>query len=73
MTYLKAARRIVKQWMDSPPHKKYLMGKNFKFLGCGAYLERSKDTDQPPMLKATQLFSSHDANYENYPAEINYQ
>lgn len=73
MTYLKAARRIVKQWMDSPPHKKNLMGKNFKFLGCGAYLERSKDTDQPPMLKATQLFSSHDANYENYPAEINYQ
>lgn len=73
MSYLKAARRIVKQWMDSPPHKKNLMGKNFKFLGCGAYLEKGKDTDQPPMLKATQLFSSHDANYENYPAAIDYQ
>ncbi len=73
MSYLKAARRIVKQWMDSPPHRKNLMGKNFKFLGCGVYLEVNKDKDVPPMFKATQLFSSEDADYEAYPAPIKYQ
>jgi uncharacterized protein YkwD len=73
MSYLKAARRIVKQWMDSPPHRKNLMGKNFKFLGCGVYLDLNKDPDNPPMFKATQLFSSQDANYEQYPAAIKYQ
>ena len=73
MSYLEAARRIVKQWMDSPPHRKNLMGQKFNYLGCGVYLEINKDKDVPPMFKATQLFSSSDADYEKHPALIKYQ
>ncbi|UZR92326.1 CAP domain-containing protein [Chondrinema litorale] len=73
MTYLKAAKAVVKQWMNSPPHRKNLLNGNYKFLGCGIYLDKPKDSDSPPMFKATQLFSSADANYEAHPVSINYQ
>ncbi|MEM1137019.1 MAG: CAP domain-containing protein, partial [Bacteroidota bacterium] len=73
MSYLQAGRAVVKQWMDSPPHRKNLLGKDSKYLGCGLYLDTSKDTDKPPMFKATQLFSSADTDYEIFPMSIKYQ
>ena len=73
MTYLKAGKAIVNQWMNSPPHRKNLLNNNYKYLGCGIYLDSPKNQDNPPMFKATQLFSSADTDYEAFPVSIKYQ
>ncbi|WP_020532708.1 CAP domain-containing protein [Flexithrix dorotheae] len=72
-TYWNAARAMVTQWMKSPGHRANIENQKYVFLGCGVFLDVPKDSDQPPMFKATQNFSSDDADYSKFPAKINYQ
>jgi uncharacterized protein YkwD len=55
-TYLSFAEAIVKQWLDSPGHRRNLLSKDARQLGCGAYFYRDPDFHNMPNFKAVQNF-----------------
>jgi uncharacterized protein YkwD len=55
-TYLSFAEAIVKQWLDSPGHRRNLLSKDALQLGCGAYFYRDVDFHNMPNFKAVQNF-----------------
>lgn len=52
-TYINLARRLMKQWMDSPPHKKNILSRNYRLLGCACALD---DSEELIKVKCTQNF-----------------
>jgi uncharacterized protein YkwD len=54
MTYLEAGQRIVGMWMKSPGHRANLLSRNYRHLGCGAYV----DAKWGIRIIATQNFAS---------------
>lgn len=56
-TYWQLAQMIVDDWFHSPPHKKNMLSKNFRSLGCAAYFE-IKNKDGFRYVKSTQDFSA---------------
>lgn len=57
-TYLELAQRFVKQWLDSPPHRKNLFSSSFTYMGCGAYLDYRSKNDRFKYFKVTQNLSA---------------
>lgn len=55
-TYLSFAEAIVKQWLDSPGHRRNLLSKEALQLGGGAYFYRDPDFHNMPNFKAVQNF-----------------
>lgn len=41
-TYLNLAKRLMKQWMTSPPHKKNILSNDYSLLGCACALDDSQ-------------------------------
>jgi len=56
-TYLQLAEKIVKDFYDSPPHRKNMLGLEFTHLGCAAIFE-AHDKQGVCYIKATQDFSA---------------
>lgn len=56
-TYIEVAEKIVDELYHSPPHRKNMLGKEFKHLGCAAMFE-AKDKQGVRYIKATQDFSA---------------
>ena len=52
-TYINLAKRLTKQWMDSPPHKKNILSENYTLLGCACALEKHNEFIE---IKCTQNF-----------------
>ncbi|MEN7548919.1 CAP domain-containing protein [Rapidithrix thailandica] len=59
-TYLSFAKSILQEWMNSPGHRANILDRNYRYLGCGTYLDKVRKKDQPPYFKTTQNFSSDD-------------
>ena len=57
-TYLQLADKIVKDFYESPPHRKNMMSKAYSHLGCGALFEL-KEKSGVRYIKATQDFSAN--------------
>ena len=57
-TYLQVAETIVKDFLNSPPHKKIMLDKNFTRLGCSAMFE-GKDKNGARYYKATQDYAAN--------------
>lgn len=55
LTYLEAADMFLNMWMKSPGHRKNLLDRNVRFLGCAAAFSRTHQ------LLATQDFASDPA------------
>lgn len=60
-TYWSFAEGLVKGWMDSPGHRKNILGENYKYLGCGVYYYFNDEWQEYFWVKSTQNFSSDDA------------
>jgi uncharacterized protein YkwD len=60
-TYWGYALGLVKGWMDSPGHRRNILGENYKYLGCGVYYYVNKEWQDYFWVKSTQNFSSKDA------------
>lgn len=60
-TYLKLAQKFVKQWMDSPPHRRNLLNVSYTYIGCGAYLDYRSKNDRYKYFKVTQNLSASTA------------
>lgn len=59
-TYLDLADTVVQQWMNSPGHRKNILGINYNYLGVGAAFYRKKEFYNIGAFKVTQNFSSED-------------
>lgn len=57
-TYAEFARDLVNRWLNSPPHRRNVLNKQFHYLGVGLAQARYKDIE---VFYVTQDFSS--ANY----------
>lgn len=57
-TYLKLAKKFIKQWLDSPPHRRNLLNTSYTYLGCGAYLDYRSKNDRYKYFKVTQNLSA---------------
>ena len=55
VSYINLAKRLMKQWMDSPPHKKNILSKDYTLIGCGCALEQGGDFVK---INCTQNFGS---------------
>ena len=51
---------VVKGWMASPGHKRNILDKDFKYLGCGSYYYKDPEWVDLFNAKSTQNFSSND-------------
>jgi len=54
-TYLKFAHDLVHRWLNSPPHRRNILDKNFKYLGVGCVQAAVNESD---VYYVTQDFSS---------------
>ncbi|MDZ7722756.1 MAG: CAP domain-containing protein [candidate division KSB1 bacterium] len=59
-TYLDVAETVVRQWMNSPGHRRNILNSNLKYLGIGAAFYRQHDFYNMGAFKITQNFSSED-------------
>ena len=59
-TYLDLAETVVRQWMNSPGHRRNILNSNLKYLGIGAAFYRQHDFYKMGAFKLTQNFSSED-------------
>jgi uncharacterized protein YkwD len=55
-TYLSLADALVKQWMNSPGHRRNILSRNGQQLGCGVYFFRDRSFNNMLKCKATQNF-----------------
>lgn len=60
-TYWDFALKLVEGWMNSPGHKRNILGENYNFLGCGVYMKDNEGFKDYIMVMSTQNFSSDDA------------
>mgnify|MGYP001264315422 CR=1 FL=1 len=54
-TYLFIAKRLVLQWMNSPPHRANILDENMRLLGCSCAIDEAKI---PVMIRCTQNFGT---------------
>lgn len=54
-TYKEFAVDLVQRWLNSPPHRRNILSKRFKYLGVGCVFSTHKDID---VFYVTQNFSS---------------
>ena len=54
-TYLFIAKRLVLQWMNSPPHRANILYVNMSLLGCSCVIDETK---VPVMIRCTQNFGT---------------
>ena len=54
-TYLFIAKRLVLQWMNSPPHRANILDVNMSLLGCSCAINETK---VPVMIRCTQNFGT---------------
>ena len=54
-TYLFIAKRLVLQWMNSPPHRANILDVNMSLLGCSCAIDETK---VPVMIRCTQNFGT---------------
>ena len=54
-TYLFIAKRLVLQWMNSPPHRANILDVNMSLLGCSCAID---ETIVPVMIRCTQNFGT---------------
>lgn len=54
-TYLFIAKRLVLQWMNSPPHRANILDDNMSLLGCSCAIDETK---VPVMIRCTQNFGT---------------
>jgi uncharacterized protein YkwD len=59
-SYWSFALLVVKGWMGSPGHKRNILDKDFKYLGCSAYYYKDPEWVDLFNAKSTQNFSSND-------------
>ncbi len=59
-SYWSFALLVVKGWMGSPGHKRNILDKDFKYLGCSAYYYKDPEWVDLFIAKSTQNFSSND-------------
>ena len=59
-SYWSFALVVVEGWMASPGHKRNILDKDFKYLGCGAYYYKDPEWVDLFNAKSTQNFSSND-------------
>lgn len=58
-TYLEVAEAIVQSWMNSPPHKKQILNKDYTELGCGAaVISNTLNSLTIPQLYGVQTFGN---------------
>ena len=56
-SYLEISKSIVDGWIKSKPHRKNLLDKNYKYLGCGIAIDRTTiSKNKLPEAYATQSF-----------------
>ena len=55
-TYLSLAQKCVQRWMKSKGHRKIMLHKIFKYLGCGCDL-KINSPDKPPQFTCTQNYA----------------
>jgi uncharacterized protein YkwD len=56
-TYLEYAKMAVKNWFESPSHRKNLLSKDLKFLGCAARISKEPyKSKNAPFARLTQNF-----------------
>lgn len=56
-TYLSFAQNCVKRWMNSKGHRKIMLHKIFKYLGCGCDLKIYSNADRPAQFTCTQNYA----------------
>ena len=54
-SYLYIAKRLVLQWMNSPPHRANILDDNMHLLGCSCAIDETK---VPVMIRCTQNFGT---------------
>ena len=54
-TYLFIAKRLVLQWMNSPPHRANILDDNMSLLGCSCAINETK---VPALIRCTQNFGT---------------
>ena len=54
-SYIYIAKRIVSQWMNSPPHSANILDENLRLLGCSCAIDEKK---VPVMIRCTQNFGT---------------
>ena len=54
-TYLFIAKRLVLQWMNSPPHRANILDGKMGLLGCFCAIDKTKI---PVLIRCTQNFGS---------------
>lgn len=54
-SYLYIAKRLVLQWMNSPPHRANILDDNLRLLGCSCAIDETK---VPVMIRCTQNFGT---------------
>ena len=54
-SYLSVAERLVRQWMNSPPHRRNILDETFNLLGCACAINEKKI---PVLIRCTQNFGS---------------
>lgn len=55
VSYINLAKRLIKQWMESPPHKKNILSDDYTLIGCACALEQGEDFIK---INCTQNFGS---------------
>ena len=53
-SYLSIAKRLVLQWMNSPPHRANILDERFNLLGCACAIDTQKI---PVLIRCTQNFA----------------
>ena len=54
-SYFYIAKRLVLQWMNSPPHRANILDVNMRLLGCSCAIDETK---VPVMIRCTQNFGT---------------
>ena len=54
-SYFYIAKRLVLQWMNSPPHRANILDNNLRLLGCSCAVDETK---VPVMIRCTQNFGT---------------
>ena len=54
-SYFYIAKRLVLQWMNSPPHRANILDDNLRLLGCSCAIDETK---VPVMIRCTQNFGT---------------
>ena len=54
-SYFYIAKRLVLQWMNSPPHRANILDDNMRLLGCSCAIDETK---VPVMIRCTQNFGT---------------